>query len=152
VLKGTFHWADGESVQEVQTIPEAPAVASPGGAGRWKLRLAELARALRGRGQARRGRRVVLLLAVTCILNGFDLAFTLLVCSLEHFREANPLAEWLIESPPALIAFKVGFVTLGALIILRFRAHLLAEIGCWGVLAFYSILAGMWRAYYFPAG
>ena len=96
----------------------------------------------------RRGRRVIMLLLLACMLNAFDLIFTLLACRHQYFIEFNPFARRLIATPSTLVAFKVSFVGLGSLVMFRFRSHQLAEIGCWGVCTFYSILAAVWWRFY----
>ena len=128
------------TVQQANAISEAYGLAGPAGR-QW-------ANPLRQGALTRRGRRVVMLLLFVCLLNTFDLIFTLLACRHEGFTELNPIARKLIADPSTLIAFKITFVGLGSIVLFWFRTHPLAEIGCWGVCAFYSILAGVWWRFY----
>ncbi|KPK86048.1 MAG: hypothetical protein AMJ81_02160 [Phycisphaerae bacterium SM23_33] len=118
---------------------------------RWEPRLRARLQPGRDAPQARRARRVALLLAGAWLINGFDLAFTLLATGHRHFVELNPIAASIIHNTPALVAYKVFFVAFGSLILLRFRTRLLTEVGCWSVCAIYSGLAGMWWRYYFTS-
>ncbi len=95
-----------------------------------------------------RGRRVILLLALTCIVNGFDLAFTLLAREHELFIEGNPLARALLGSALALVAFKTIPLTFAAVIILKARTRLVTEVLTWCVCAVHILLACHWRRFY----
>ena len=139
-------------VRNVKLNPAIPRAALPGqraGRGRrwrrWALRLA----AARRDAFANRSRRVVLLLAMLCLVNGFDLAFTLLASRLSHFVEINPIAAALVQTTGALVAFKVLMVLLAFAILFYFRRHLVTELACWGLCGIYAVLAGRWWVYYF---
>jgi len=95
-----------------------------------------------------RPRRVLLLVGVICLLNGFDLAFTLLARQVGQFREVNPVARPLLERPAALVAFKVAAVLVASVIFIAFRRHRLTEIACWGFCFVYTALSLVWTTYY----
>jgi hypothetical protein len=121
-------------------VPERPSA---------RRRVTEWLRARRASRPARRVRRVVLLLAMLWIVSGFDVAFTLLGATIGRFVELNPIAAPLLDSPGLLIAFKVFMVGFASAVILTFRRRLITEIACWLTAAAYTILAGVWWAYYF---
>jgi len=95
-----------------------------------------------------RGRRVLSLLALLWILNAFDLTYTLLAHEIGGFHELNPVARPLISSWGFLVAFKVGAVAGGSLILLALRRHLFAELASWLMCGVYTALAFHWMWYY----
>jgi hypothetical protein len=104
----------------------------------------------RGFGWLTRARRVLLALAAVWVLNIFDLGFTLVESSHGHFTELNPIAASILSRPDYfLIAFKLGLLTLGSIILLVLREHRLAELGCWLLLAAYLYVGARWYAYYY---
>ena len=97
---------------------------------------------------SRRPRRVLLLLLALWVLNGFDLALTLLATGRDGFVELNPLAARLLHSAAGLIAFKLAMVGLASAIIVLLRRRRTTELGCWGMCAAYTGLACMWSVFY----
>ncbi|MCK4624746.1 MAG: hypothetical protein KAV00_05500 [Phycisphaerae bacterium] len=99
--------------------------------------------------QARRSRRVTLILVLLWIVSGFDLVFTLLAVKTGEFVEGNPLAAPLMDDPALLVIFKVLVVAMASIIIFKFRKRLFTEIGCWGLCLTYTLLSAIWWIYYF---
>lgn len=96
-----------------------------------------------------RPRRVLLLLAAIWVLNVFDLGFTLLEVSRQHFVEMNPVAARLIDAPPVvLIAYKLALVAVGSGLLLRFAWHSTTEWACWLLLVAYAYVGVRWSLYY----
>lgn len=96
-----------------------------------------------------RPRRVLFVLAAVWVLNLADLHHTLLEASSRHFSEMNPLAAWLLRQTPALlVAYKALLVGVGSSIMLCFRQHRLAELGCWFVLAVCAGVGLRWELYF----
>ena len=122
---------------------------SPWAARRQRRLLGHLAAWLR---RSARARRVFLLVAFIWIVSAFDLSLTLSARHEDQFIEVNPIARPMLASPETLALFKVGLVTLGSLVLLRFRRRRLTEIGCWAVALAYGGLAGAWWIYYFGPG
>ncbi len=116
---------------------------------RWHGRLSDTIRLANDRPQARRSRRVLLLVFGLCLINAFDLVFTVLGHAHTEFAEMNPLAARLIGNTAGLVLFKVSMVAFGALILVCFRKRLFTELSCWGLCGVYSGLAGIWWMYYF---
>ena len=137
-------------IVEVNPAIPRPALTAdgPGRARRW-WRLQVWLAAPGRKAAAARARRVVLLIAMLSVVNGFDLAFTLLATRTGGFVELNPVAAGLVESAGALVAFKVLMVLFAFCIFFRFRRRLLTEIACWGLCGIYATLAGRWWTYYF---
>lgn len=106
---------------------------------------------LRQVGHRRHGRvrRVVLMLTLLLLVNGFDLTFTIMASRTDFFKEANPVAQPLIGCPGGLAAFKLFMVFFAAAVFLTFRRHWLTEVGCWLMTVAYFALAGVWWAFYF---
>lgn len=123
-------------------IDEAPALPRK----RWADRL----RALRGDALAARSRRVILLVVGLWILNLFDLNFTILACRIGDFKELNPLASGLLNSPRLLSVFKIALLSLSTGVFLVFRRRALTEAGCWLLFGVYSVLSFMWMQYFLP--
>ncbi|HET6427903.1 MAG TPA: DUF5658 family protein [Phycisphaerae bacterium] len=115
---------------------------------RWHTRLADTVRGINAHPEARRGRRVVLLVFGLSLINLFDLIFTLLGMSHTEFVEMNPVAACLIHHTAGLVVFKVVMTSIGLLIMLRFRKRLFTELSCWGLCGVYSVLAGIWWTYW----
>jgi len=95
-----------------------------------------------------RSRRVCCLLAALWLLNGFDLAYTILAHQIGHFPELNPFARPLLDSPWALGAFKMAAVVLGSVILFLLRRQRIAEYVSWGLVLIYTALAFRWMRYY----
>lgn len=81
------------------------------------------------------------------MLNGFDLAFTLLSHQHGLLDEQNPFARSMLEQGelPVLL-FKVGLVLIGSYPLLRFRHVRITELGALVVLFAYALLAFRWSA------
>lgn len=128
-----------------------PAISRSTFAAEGPLRRGRLRRWLAARrdATASRARRVVLLIVLLSVVNGFDLAFTLLATRTGGFVELNPVAAGLVESAGALVAFKVLMSLFSFCILFHFRRRLLTEIACWGLCGIYAALAGRWWTYYF---
>lgn len=96
---------------------------------------------------AARSHRVICLVAGIWMLNGFDLAFTLLSHQHGLLDEQNPFARSMLERGelPVLL-FKVGMVLIGSYPLLRFRHVRITELGALVVLFAYALLAFRWSA------
>ena len=94
-----------------------------------------------------RGRRVVLLLVLLWLLNGFDLLLTIMANQLADFNEANPLARLMLAHPYGVIAFKIGAVAFASAVMIVFRRHRVVELACWGVCMVYVVLAVVWMSF-----
>ena len=79
-------------------------------------------------------------LAWLCLLNYVDAMFTLLWVHLGIASEANPLMETLVNNPPKFVLVKVLLVTLGCVLLHRFRAHRSAQIASRVGFAVYAII------------
>lgn len=99
-------------------------------------------------GHLNRPRRVMLLLAAVWVLNAFDLCFTIIESSGRFFRELNPMAAQLLDTPVALATYKVSLVFMGSFILLKYRRRRISELGCWFLLFTYSYLWVRWAEYY----
>ena len=93
---------------------------------------------------ARRGRRVILLLVLLCLLNAFDLACTVLVHKLGAFEEANPVARRVLQYPNLVVLFKTGMVAFATCVLFVYRRRRCVELACWGVCSVYVTLAFIW--------
>jgi len=100
------------------------------------------------RWRRRRGQRVVLLLILLWILNGFDLAFTIMAHRLGDFNEGNPIARNMLHQPIRVIVFKVSSVVFASGIFFLFRDRGLVEAGCWGLCLVYAAIGFLWLLYY----
>lgn len=105
--------------------------------------LARIFRAL----QASRSRRVIALLIVLCVLNLFDLAYTIGAHGAGHFHELNPIARGLLDNPWLLASFKCLAVATGTVILVCLRRHRLAELAAWLLCLAYVALAIEWLDY-----
>jgi hypothetical protein len=94
-----------------------------------------------------RPRRVVHLLSVLWVLSMADLFFTVWAHRFTPFHEANPLARALLNTPAALVAFKLFLTATGSTIFWRLRPHGRAEAGLWAVVAAYVLLTIRWSQY-----
>jgi len=103
-----------------------------------------------GRGFRRltRPRRILLALAAVWVLNVFDLGFTLLETTRQHFVEVNPVAATLLHDPAALTAYKSALVCIGSAILLCYRRERVSEMGAWFLLCTYLAVGLRWHAYY----
>lgn len=87
-------------------------------------------------------RFVAVVLGVTCVLNVFDVAATLILVGGGHAREGNPLMAALLElGPVPFAAVKIAIVTFGALVLFRFARYELAQAGAILACAAYGMLA-----------
>lgn len=76
------------------------------------------------------------------VLNLLDLLFTLVWAQLGMMREINVLMEHLLYIEPALFALvKIALVSLGLILMRRYRRHPFAVVGLFSVFTvYYSIL------------
>lgn len=95
-----------------------------------------------------RARRVLLILIMLWIVNGFDLVFTLLAKDLDEFVEMNPIAARFIDNPFLLVSFKIIAVAFASIIILKYRRRRMTEVSCWCLFIVYLVLSGIWWLYY----
>lgn len=93
-----------------------------------------------------RSKRLFWLLVMAWLLNLMDLAYTLLAHEHDLLHELNPLAATILPyGPLALIAYKVGFLLLGTVILWICREHWLTESCLWGYTAVCMALAFWWQ-------
>lgn len=96
-----------------------------------------------------RSRRVLLLLGGVWVLNAFDLGYTMLESTRQHFVELNPVASALLKGPDHwIVAYKAGLVIGGSSILLALRRFALAEYSCWLLFGAYCYVGGLWSRYY----
>jgi hypothetical protein len=96
-----------------------------------------------------RSHRVICLVLAVWLLNGFDLALTILAHDQGMLAEENPVARrFLADGPVFLILFKVGLVLIGSYPLLRFRRLRLTELATLVILVAYGLLAVHWSACY----
>jgi hypothetical protein len=96
-----------------------------------------------------RSHRVICLVLGIWLLNGFDLAFTILSHEQGMLHEENPLARHMLAYGTAsIILFKTGFVLIGSYPLLRFRTARITELGSFVILFAYAILAVHWSECY----
>ncbi len=95
-----------------------------------------------------RAQRVLLLVMFICILNAFDLAFTVLAHEIGNFEETNPFARMLLHNTTLLVTFKLAAVGTATIIFIIFRRHWLTEMACWSFCFVYTVLSLMWTSYY----
>ena len=92
-----------------------------------------------------RSHRVILLVLGIWLLNGFDLAFTVIAHQQGMLHEENPLARHMLKhGTPSVILFKIGLVLIGSYPLLRFRAARISELGAFTILFAYVLLAVHW--------
>jgi len=96
-----------------------------------------------------RSHRVICLVLGIWLLNGFDLAFTVLSHDQGMLHEENPLARHMLAYGTAFIVlFKSGLVLIGSYPLLRFRTARITELGSFVILLAYAILAVHWSQCY----
>ncbi len=96
-----------------------------------------------------RSHRVICIVAGIWILNGFDLALTIM--SNEHgmIHEENPIArQVLLMGTPSIALYKIGLVLIGSYPLLRFRSARITEMASMIVLLVYAGLAVRWSTCY----
>ena len=86
----------------------------------------------------------VILLA---LLNGFDLALSLMAHQAGGFLELNPLGQKLIENPAYLAAFKLTALLTSCLILLMLRKYRGAQTASWWMCLVCTILTFRWLTY-----
>jgi len=92
---------------------------------------------------------VLLALAAVWIINVLDLGYTLLESLYSGFIELNPVAAKLIGgSTIVLVGYKLALLLLSSAILLIYRRHRVAELGCWFLLVVYLYVAICWWCYY----
>ncbi len=96
-----------------------------------------------------RSHRVLCLIAGIWLLNGFDLALTIMAHQQGLLSELNPLARrLLVDGPVWITLYKVGLVLIGTYPLIRFRTSRIAEMGALCVLLVYALLAVHWNTCY----
>ena len=96
-----------------------------------------------------RSHRVICLVLGIWLLNGFDLAFTILSHDQGMLHEENPLARHMLAYGTAsIILYKIGMVLIGSYPLLRFRAARITELGSFVILLAYAFLAVHWSECY----
>ena len=96
-----------------------------------------------------RARRILLALGAVWVINVLDLGYTLLESFHSGFIELNPVAAKLIGgSAAALVGYKLALLLISSTILLVYRRHRVAELGCWLLLAVYLHVAICWWYYY----
>lgn len=98
----------------------------------------------------RRPPRLVTLLLGLWVLNGLDLAFTVVESGRSYaFVELNPVARPLTAaSTPMLVAYKVSLLGVGSHILMWLRRHRIAERAAWLLVGAYSCLLAYWGIYF----
>lgn len=92
-----------------------------------------------------RSHRVILLVLGIWLLNGFDLAFTVISHQQGMLHEENPLARHMLRHGTlSIVLFKAGLVMIGSYPLLRFRTARISELGAFTILFAYSLLAVHW--------
>lgn len=96
-----------------------------------------------------RSHRVICLLVGIWVLNGFDLALTLLASQQGMLHEENPVArEFIRLGPLSVCLYKLGMVLVGSYPLLRYRSARITELGTLVVLVAYATLAMHWTTVY----
>lgn len=96
-----------------------------------------------------RSHRVICLVVGIWILNGFDLAFTVLAHHQGMLSEENPIARVMLGyGTPSVILFKIGLVLIGSYPLLRFRTARITEMGAFVILIAYAALGVHWKECY----
>lgn len=96
-----------------------------------------------------RSHRVICLVLGIWLLNGFDLAFTILSNEQGMLHEENPLARHMLAYGTAsIILFKTGLVLIGSYPLLRFRTARITELGSFVILLSYACLSVHWSECY----
>jgi len=92
-----------------------------------------------------RSHRVICLVLGIWLLNGFDLAFTILAHENGILSEQNPLARHMLQKgTTSVILFKIGLVLIGSYPLLRFRQARITELGTYVIISAYALLAFRW--------
>jgi hypothetical protein len=92
-----------------------------------------------------RSHRIICLVLGVWLLNGFDLAFTVLSHQQGLLHEENPLARHMLGyGTLPIILFKTGMVLIGSYPLLRYRTLRITEMAALLVLAAYVMLAIRW--------
>lgn len=96
-----------------------------------------------------RAHRVLCLVAGIWVLNGFDLAFTVLSHDQGMLHEDNPLARVVLGyGTLSIVLFKIGLVLIGSYPLLRFRTARITEMGAFVILIVYAFLGVQWAECY----
>ncbi len=96
-----------------------------------------------------RSHRVICLLMGVWLLNGFDLAFTVLSYNQGMLHEENPLARHMLGyGTTSIVLFKIGMVLIGSYPLLRFRTARITELGAFVILGANALLAVHWAQCY----
>lgn len=96
-----------------------------------------------------RSHRVLCLLMGLWLINGFDVALTVIANHQGMLDESNPIARrLLLQSPYAVLAYKVILVTFASVVLMAHRTRLMSEIAAAGMLVIYTIVALQWRLCY----
>ena len=96
-----------------------------------------------------RSHRVICLVLGIWLINGFDLAFTVLSHEQGVLHEENPLARHMLQYGTAsIVLYKIGLVLIGSYPLLRFRRARITELGAFVILAAYALLAVHWSTCY----
>lgn len=116
-------------------------------------RLAESDRSLAGRLTdwfvGARSHRVVCLLGGLWLINGFDVALTVIAQSQGVLEEANPIARRiLLLNPIAILLYKVVLVSFASAVLMKYRSRLMSEVAAGGMLFIYTLVAIQWRLCY----
>ncbi|MFW6164439.1 MAG: DUF5658 family protein [Planctomycetota bacterium] len=94
------------------------------------------------------GTRLVLLCAgLLVVLNGFDLAVTLVARGSESFLEVNPLVASFLDNAGAVVAFKLGLVLPCVGVLLALRRRRVAQLAAWWTCLVYALVAVRWAVY-----
>lgn len=98
---------------------------------------------------AARGDRVWLLIAMVMLLGLADLDLTLVYARSIGMAEGNPVARAVmgLNSPAAVVAFKLATMLVAFWIILRYRGTRYAETGAWIMLGVMAWLMVQWCLY-----
>ncbi len=96
-----------------------------------------------------RSHRVICLVLGIWLLNGFDLAFTILSHNQGMLHEENPLARHMLTyGVTSIVIYKIGLVMIGSYPLLRFRTARITELGSFAILLAYSVVAVHWSQCY----
>ncbi|NQT13280.1 MAG: hypothetical protein HQ582_11060 [Planctomycetes bacterium] len=90
---------------------------------------------------------VVRNITLVVLLGCFDLACTLIAGRSGGFWELNPLAGQLLESPAALVAFKIPLLIGSAAILLSLRRYHGAQLASWWLCLVCTVLTFRWATY-----
>ncbi|MBX2851382.1 MAG: hypothetical protein KTR15_06525 [Phycisphaeraceae bacterium] len=94
----------------------------------------------------RRSRVVFVLISLLVLLNGLDLAFTLIAQQTGQFAELSPIGDRLITKPVLLGLYKVAAVGLGVGLLFYLRQRRVAEVVAWWMCALYVLVLVRWAA------